>query len=206
MTFETITWKQYGGTPPQKGFVRIYVDTAADLPTTAAIAAAGNVDPLPGSRCIVCDSGQEYILDSTGNWNRVQGEIYSNVYTQTQIDNMLSAIGSQITAMQQDILDISPGFFQLGTVIEDNTDLNTLTVPGVYISTSGSKTGTLINCPVSSSPFRLEVKYTALTTRYIQTLQAGATNIYTRNKYTDTTPQVTGWNHWYRFSGTDTGS
>ena len=201
MTFADIRYTTYAGTDPQPGFVSLYVDAAADLPTVAAIQTAGNVDPLPGSTCITCDTGQIYLLDSAGSWHAKQGETFSNVYTQSEVDALLAPITSAITGLQSDVLAISPGFFQLGSVIPDGTDLNDLQTPGIYISTSGAHTATMINCPVSSSAFRLEIKYTALTTRFIQTLQAGATNIYTRNKYSDSA-----WNHWYRYSGTDTGA
>ena len=186
---------------PQGAQISIICDTAAGLPTVATVQSDHGITPIIGSSAFVVNASETYVLNSSGTWMLQTPPEWSNVYTKAQIDSMIQTISGFIGQMQTDISAISPGFFQLGEVIPDGTNLNNLTTPGIYISTSGDKTGTLVNCPVSSSPFRLEVKYTALTTRYIQTLQAGATNIYTRNKYSDTL-----WNHWYRFSGTDTGA
>ena len=191
---------------PQGAQISIICDTAAGLPTVATVQSDLGITPIIGSSAFVVNSSETYVLNSNGDWMLQTPPEWSNIYTKAQIDYMIQTISGMIGQMQTDISAISPGYFQLGTVIPDYTDLNELTTPGVYISTSGDHTGTLQHCPVSSSPFRLEVKYTAITSRYIQTLQAGASNIYTRNKYTDTTPQNTGWNHWYRFSGTDTGA
>lgn len=179
---------------PQGAKVSIICDTVSDLPTVADIQTDHGVTPIIGSTADVVLTSETYMLDSTGTWRLQTPAQWSDVYTKTQIDAMIQTINGSISA-------ISPGYFQLGEVIPDTTDLNTLTTPGIYISTSGAHTGTLINCPVSSSAFRLEVKYTALTTRFIQTLQAGATAIYTRNKYSNTA-----WNNWYKFEGTDTGA
>ena len=191
---------------PQGAQISIICDTAAGLPTVATVQSDHGITPIIGSSAFVIGSSATYVLNSSGNWILQTPPEWSNVYTKAQIDSMIQTISGFIGQLQTDIIAISPGFFQLGTVLEDGTDLNDLTTPGIYISTSGDHTGTMIHCPVSSSAFRLEVKYTALTSRYIQTLQAGASNIYTRNKYTDTTPSNPGWNHWYRFSGTDTGA
>ena len=92
MTIDTIRWKQYAGSDPQPGFVTGYVDTAADLPTVAQIQSAGNVDPLPGSAFTTCDDGKTYLLDSSGTWHVKAGEIYSNVYTEAEVDAMFAAL------------------------------------------------------------------------------------------------------------------
>ena len=186
---------------PQGAQISIICDTAAGLPSVAAVQSDHGITPIIGSSAFVVNASETYVLNSSGTWMLQTPPEWANVYTKAQIDSMIQTISGFIGQMQTDISAISPGYFQLGTELEDGTDLNDLTTPGIYISTSGAHTGTLIHCPVSTSAFRLEVKYTALTTRYIQTLQAGATNIYKRNKYSDTT-----WNHWYRFSGTDTGA
>lgn len=191
---------------PQGAQISIICNTVSGLPTVATVQSDHGITPIIGSSAFVVNSSETYVMNSNGDWILQTPPEWSNIYTKAQIDYMIQTLSGVIGQMQTDISAISPGFFQLGTVISDGTDLNDLTTPGVYISTSGDHTGTLFHCPVSSSPFRLEVKYTAITSRYIQTLQAGASNIYTRNKYTDTTPQNTGWNHWYRFSGTDTGA
>ena len=179
---------------PPGARVSISVDDASDLPTVADIQTDHDVTPLIGSTAQVVNDSTEYILNSQGVWIQYQPPEFSNVYTKAEIDTLLAGVASDIAA-------ISPGFFELGTEIPDGTDLNTLETPGIYRSTSGAHTGTLINCPVASSAFRLEVKYTALTNRFIQTLQAGATAIYTRNKYNNTS-----WNHWFKIEGVDTGA
>ena len=191
MIFESIQMQPGDGTYPQKALVSIFVDTASDLPSLADFTTCA---PVCGSKCVTVDTGDWYRLDSLGTWHLQPRDQFSNVYTKAEIDTLLAGVASDIAA-------ISPGFFELGEAIPANTDLNTLETPGIYRSTSGANTGTLINCPVSSSAFRLEVKYTALNNRFIQTLQAGATAIYTRNKYNNTS-----WNHWYKIEGVDTGA
>lgn len=97
MTFSDIRYTTYAGTDPQPGFVSLYVDAAADLPTVAAIQTAGNVDPLPGSTCVTCDTGQIYLLDSLGSWHAKQGETFSNVYTQAEVDALLAGKQDTLT-------------------------------------------------------------------------------------------------------------
>lgn len=186
---------------PQGARISITCDSSADLPTVADVQTARGLTMLIGSTADCIDDSSQWRLDSSGVWHQAQTSPFADVYTKQEVDDLLTPISSAITTLTGDVAALQPGFFTLGTVIEDGTDLDTLTTPGIYISTSGAHTGTLVHCPVSSSAFRMEVKYTALTTRYIQTLQAGATAIYTRNKYSNTA-----WNHWYKFEGTDTGA
>lgn len=91
ITIREIKWMQYTGTDPQPGFVSLYVDDVADLPTVAQIRSAANVDPLPGSDATLCSSGVKYLLDSSGAWHEVTAGGYVDAYSKTQTDTLLAA-------------------------------------------------------------------------------------------------------------------
>ena len=57
-----------------------------------------------------------------------------------------------------------------GIFIENGTDLNDLTTPGIYYCNNSADAGTLINCPIQAG-FKLIVEHTQSTLRTIQTIK-----------------------------------
>lgn len=83
------------------------------------------------------------------------------------------------------------------TSIENGTDLDTLTAPGQYRTSSADATATLTHCPVSDQAIRLEVTYSSHVNRFIQRLYPANRDdgsFYVR-KY------LNGWGSWFRFAG-----
>lgn len=87
--------------------------------------------------------------------------------------------------------------YGLGTSIAASTDLNTITMPGMYYCNSATTAAGLSHCPVSTL-FHMEVKCTTGSARYLQeiTTAADAPTVY-RRLYTSN-----GWQSWYKFEGT----
>ena len=126
-------------------------------------------------------------------------------YTDAQIDVLLAA--------KQDVLtfDTAPTASSTNPVtsggiysaliglksIENGTDLDTLTAPGQYRTSSADATATLTHCPVSDQAIRLEVTYSSHVNRFIQRLYPANSDdgsFYVR-KY------LNGWGSWFRFAG-----
>ena len=85
--------------------------------------------------------------------------------------------------------------FLNGHDIASNTDLNTLTVPGVYRSASGVVSSTLTNCPHTGSAFAM-INFKALAgSPPIQMIFTGE-RIYAR-RYANNA-----WGSWYYYAGT----
>ncbi|MBR1457767.1 MAG: hypothetical protein IJ595_00105 [Oscillospiraceae bacterium] len=106
-------------------------------------------------------------------------ELYEEVETKTTLDDI----------------------YGIKTAIQNGTDLNDMTAPGVYACGGATVASTLINCPTTSEAFILCVDAVMSSTRIIQRLYAFHTNngipaIYMRSLYSG------GWGAWYRFEGT----
>lgn len=65
-----------------------------------------------------------------------------------------------------------------GTKIESNTDLNTLTTPGTYFCVNSSTAATLVNSPLTTVGFRLDISRNGYNTDnyLVQTMQAVVTS------------------------------
>ena len=87
MIFDTIQLQPYDGTYPQKALIKIFVDTAADLP---ALADFTDISPVCGSLAETVDTGDRYRLDSSGTWHMQPAGIFQNVYTKTETDALLA--------------------------------------------------------------------------------------------------------------------
>lgn len=88
--------------------------------------------------------------------------------------------------------------YGMGTAIAANTDLDTVTVPGMYYCNNATTAAGLSHCPVSTL-FHMEVKCTTASTRFLQEItvaaSASAPTTYKRI-YTSG-----GWSAWYKFEG-----
>ena len=209
MTIREIEWSTYESGTYQPGWVLGYVDTSADLPTAAQIQSAGNVDPLPGSKFILCDSGAEYLLDSAGVWNEINKSPYADVYTKTEVDTLLSAKQDTLTpGVNMDTaptsgsdnpvtsggvysaLDKFTTSYVIGEIFEENTayDLNDYTTPGVWRSRSGAITANIshvpadIQVPNTTRGFRLEVSYVS-SNLYVRQIVIPAWNANAADQY-----------------------
>lgn len=70
----------------------IIADTAADLPANTAQRIF-----IIGTFATVIDTGYQYKIDSGGNWILQPAGEYRNVYTKSEIDNIVSGINDDIT-------------------------------------------------------------------------------------------------------------
>jgi hypothetical protein len=87
----------------------------------------------------------------------------------------------------------------MGTAIAANTDLDTMTTPGMYYCNNATTAAGLSHCPVSTL-FHMEVKCTTASTRFVQEIvQAGSNDAPTTYKRLYTSG---GWSAWYKFEGT----
>lgn len=94
MIFDTIQLQPYDGTYPQKALIKIFVDTAADLP---ALADFTDIAPVCGSLAETVDTGDRYRLDSSGTWHLQPQSIFSNVYTKSETDALLAGKQDTLT-------------------------------------------------------------------------------------------------------------
>lgn len=94
MIFDTIQLQPYDGSYPQKALIKIFVDTAADLP---ALADFTDISPVCGSLAETVDTGDRYRLDSSGTWHLQPQSIFSNVYTKSETDALLAGKQDTLT-------------------------------------------------------------------------------------------------------------
>ena len=136
---------------------------------------------------------------------------YNDLYNKPQINSVslqgnisLTDLGIQPALSAEDPIPLSyvPGaisksdVFGLGSSIPANTDLDTLTAPGVYFAANAATAGSLSNCPVNQS-FRLVVTYHNSSSTADQILYSrGAGTIYRRLLLGGA------WGAWFRFDGT----
>ena len=77
--------------------------------------------------------------------------------------------------------------------IAENTDLNTITTPGVYRCFYSNTAATLLNCPIDQA-FTLEVlPNNSLTQRITEYTASSSPKVLIRNKYRDS------WGEWYEY-------
>lgn len=89
---------------------RVYLeaDTAADLPGPTDL---DGLRLLMGSKGHVIDTDKTYWMNSSGVWYEASGSMFENVYTKTEIDDMISEIDSldEIqSAALADLIDDGP--------------------------------------------------------------------------------------------------
>ena len=89
--------------------------------------------------------------------------------------------------------------YGLGQSIAQNTDLDTVTVPGIYQCNTNALAQSFAHCPCTVM-FQMEVKCTTGSTRYLQEITtAPTTGEITLYKRVCT---VNGWQAWHKFEGT----
>lgn len=96
-------------------------DTAADLPDPDYFSGFTLVN---GFRGITSEDGAEYILDSYGDWHKVEKSPYADVYTKSEIDTLLD---SYYTKTETDNL-LSP----ISSGLDSVTQANAAQDPYIY--------------------------------------------------------------------------
>lgn len=90
-----------GNDPDYSGRVEILgtciADTAADLPDPDYFSGFTLAN---GFRGITSEDGAEYILDSSGDWHKVDKSPYADVYTKTEVNNITDAIAADVSNLQ----------------------------------------------------------------------------------------------------------
>lgn len=192
-----------------KQMCSIQADTQTDLPAVDQTATAGFI-MVRGSDALVVDTGDRYILDSSGTWRQQPSGVQLDLSGYATTDDLTDGLAGKVDtttytsgqAAQDAVIATkitSADVFGIGTSLTNGLDLNTVTGLGVYYAPSTTIAQSLINCPASFT-FRMEVKTTNGSNRFMQTIYevstaTGQITIY-RRAYT-----VNGWKQWYRFDG-----
>jgi len=108
------------------------------------------------------------------------------------IDNLTSTSSTDaLSANQGRVLDEKITAFA-NTEIVSNTDLNSLTTPGLYDCKNSTVAGTLSHCPVSAGFAMIVLKKGSYASQMIHY----GSKLYTREK------SSAGWGSWYVYNGT----
>ena len=120
-------------------------------------------------------------------------------YNSNLLDTKLGAVGNdsvqdQIDALNSNLATVSGKF---SIAITNGTNLNNLTSPGFYDCPTGAIAQSLSNCPTTGNFTMIVMSKGSYIT---QVIFAWGNIIYTR------TQTSSGFDHWFQFTGTDTGS
>lgn len=74
-----------------------YADSEAELPDPDEF---DGFHLENGFRGITTDDGSEYLIDSSGTWNKVNKSPYADVYTKTEVNNITDAISANVSNLQ----------------------------------------------------------------------------------------------------------
>lgn len=108
--------------------------------------------------------GDVYYVESENSdyyWNKLE---WIDVGNRADLTDL--ATKAELNKMQTDL--------QYGTHIQQGQDLNDITQVGLYHSTNGATTNTLINCPIRDNGFRLEVITINIPNRLLQIINVNA--------------------------------
>ena len=80
--------------------VRVYIvaDSFSDLPSNTA-----NLTYLLGSYAKTVDTGDEYYIDSNGTWVLQPSGEFKNVYTKSEVDDIIAGVNGDIQDVQDDL-------------------------------------------------------------------------------------------------------
>ena len=197
-----------------KQLCSIEVDTAADLPAADQSATAGFII-VRGSDAKDVDTGDVYIMDSTGAWKLqptgVQLDL-TGYATESYVDTGLAdkvdvttytteqaAQDAQISAKAtvSDIYGLPPTTI---APAEGTTDtLAAHILPGSYVIPTATAAGRITDAPFTDKGYRMEVKQYRSGSYYRQTIMAWnePAAFYTRSRQGGAN-----WTAWYKFEGT----
>lgn len=60
-----------------------------------------------GSTGTTSEDGAEYIMDSSGDWHKIDKSPYADVYTKTEVDNITGDIADDVSSLQEDVSDLT---------------------------------------------------------------------------------------------------
>lgn len=60
-----------------------------------------------GSTGKTSEDGAEYIMDSSGDWHKIDKSPYADVYTKTEVDNITGDIADDVSSLQEDVSDLT---------------------------------------------------------------------------------------------------
>lgn len=83
----------------------IIADDAASLPADTS-----EMIYVMGSEALTIDTGNKYIKNSSGNWVlQPSSNVWQNVYTKTEVDNIVTRVDSDIADIENDVSDLHSG-------------------------------------------------------------------------------------------------
>lgn len=199
----------------QETVYSILCDTVSDLPvgTISGNGYSGNI--TQGCSAKIVENGASYIANSSGQWVlQPSGQMWVNVYTKSEIDNLISGYQPLLTFGNQTVRDgtdsLTSGAIwssiwtqMLGlntfTNLAAGDDLNDFQTPGIYRCTSSAIAAQLINMPspqAKQAGGRLIVFNVGGTGRYIQFYISAGARFWLRSNTSS------GWQSWYEYAGT----
>lgn len=126
--------------------IKILCDDTTDLPSGTISGDYGG-PVVQGCSADIISNGDKYIANSSGTWVlQPRSNAWENVYTKTEIDDLLAALPI-----------LSRADLYRGYQIAANTDINTLTDYGTYYCDSSTTAATLTNCPITGSGFIMTI-------------------------------------------------
>ena len=193
----------------------ILCDTVSDLPS-GTISGSGYTGSITqGCTAKIIADGTNYIADSSGQWIlQPSGNMFVNVYTKNEMDDLLEEYQPLLTFGTQTVRDstdslTSGAIWQsvwsqmLGlntfTNLAAGDDLNDFTTPGIYRCTGSSIAAQLVNMPSSAAQQaggRLIVFNVGGAGRYIQFYISAGARFWLRSNTSS------GWQAWYEYAGT----
>lgn len=199
----------------QETVYSILCDTVSDLPvgTISGNGYSGNI--AQGCSAKIVENGASYIANSSGQWVlQPSSQMWVNVYTKSEIDNLISGYQPLLTFGSQTVRDSTDSLTSgaiwssiwaqmLGlntfTNLAAGDDLNDFQTPGIYRCTSSTIAAQLINMPspqAQQAGGRLIVFNVGGTGRYIQFYISAGARFWLRSNTSS------GWQPWYEYAGT----
>lgn len=199
----------------QETVYSILCDTVNDLPTGTISGNGYSGNITQGCSAKVVENGASYIANSSGQWVlQPSGQMWVNVYTKSEIDNLISGYQTLLTfgtRTERDSTDSLTSGSIWDSIWEQilglNTfpnlvagdDLNDFTTPGIYRCTTSGIAGQVLNMPSSlaqQAGGRLLVFNVGGSGRYIQLYISSGTRFWLRSNTS------AGWLSWYEYAGT----
>ena len=200
----------------QETVYSILCDTVSDLPvsTISGNGYTGNI--TQGCSAKIVENGASYIANSSGQWVlQPSGQMWVNVYTKSEIDNLFSGYQPLLTfgnlSAENNTDSLTSGaiwssvwsqIFGVNTtknlsqdIPEGGYDANTLTEPGIYRVPSAAVAVNVANLPQQAAG-RLITMNLGLGNRYVQIWIAAGARFFMRSYIS------TGWQAWYEYVGT----
>lgn len=199
----------------QETVYSILCDTVSDLPvgTISGNGYGGNI--TQGCSAKIVENGASYIANSSGQWIlQPSGQMWVNVYTKSEIDNLISGYQPLLTFGSQTVRDSTDSLTSgviwssiwtqmLGlntfTNLAAGDDLNDFTTPGIYRCTGSAIAAQLVNMPsliAQQAGGRLIVFNVGGSGRYIQFYISAGARFWLRSNTSS------GWQPWYEYAGT----